>query len=118
MELSGKIKVLKIYAGESDRFEGTAIYDAIVREARTLGLAGATVYRGIMSFGASHSIHTIRNFALSADLPIVIEIVDEEAKIESFIPVVNELLNKSTKGGMVLTHEVEVHRYEKGEKYK
>lgn len=117
MELQGNAKLLRIYTGDSDKVHGKCLYECIVEEARKAGLAGATVYRGIMSFGASHSIHTMRIFALSGDLPVVIEIVDEEAKIRSFISEAEELMDKSKKGGLIFIEDVEVVRYVKGEKY-
>jgi len=117
MELKGKAKLLRIFTGDSDRVHGKCLYEAIIEAARKEGMAGATVHRGIESFGASHSIHTLKIFALSGDLPIVIEIIDSEENIQKFIPKVNELMNKSGKGGMVILEDVEVLRYKKGNKY-
>jgi PII-like signaling protein len=118
MELKGKAKLLRIFSGDSDRVYGKCLYEAIVEEARKAGMAGATVYRGIESFGASHSIHTLKIFALSGDLPVVIDIIDSEENIEKFIPLVNELMDLSGKGGLIITEEVNVVRYKTGEKYK
>jgi uncharacterized protein len=118
MELQGKAKLLRIFSGDSDRVHGKCLYEAIVEEARNVGMAGATVYRGIESFGASHSIHTLKIFALSGDLPIVIDIIDSEENIQKFIPLVNELMDRSGKGGLILTEDVDVIRYKTGEKYK
>ncbi|HNW49979.1 MAG TPA: DUF190 domain-containing protein [Prolixibacteraceae bacterium] len=118
MELKGKAKLLRIFMGDSDRVHGKCLYEAIIEEARKAGLAGATAYRGIESFGASHSIHTLKIFALSGDLPIVIDIIDQEENIEKFLPRLNELMDRSGKGGLVITEEVEVLRYQTGEKYK
>lgn len=117
MELKGKAKLLRIFSGDSDRVDGKPLYESIVEEARKLGLAGATVYRGIESFGASHSLHTLKVFALSGDLPIVIDIIDLEENIEKFIPKVNELMDKSKKGGLIITEDINVVRYKSGEKY-
>ncbi len=108
---------MKIYTGDSDRVHGMSLYEAIVQEARKAGLAGATAYRGIESFGASHSIHTLKMFALSGDLPIIIEIIDSEEKINNFLPTLNALMDKSGKGGLIITEEVKVLRYKQGEKY-
>ena len=118
MELNGKAVLLKIYIGESDRVGGKLLYEAIVEEARKSGMAGATVYRGVMSFGASHSIHTMKIFALSGDLPVVIDIVDAEANIKKFLPFLNEVMDKSKKGGLVITENIDVHRYKQGDKYR
>jgi PII-like signaling protein len=118
MELKGKALNLKIYCGESDKFEGQPLYEAIVFAARHAGLAGATSYRGIMSYGPSHSIHTIKVFALSSDLPIIVDIVDSEEQIMEFIPTAEKMMAVSGKGGMIITSEVSVYRYEPGKKLK
>lgn len=118
MKTSEKNGVVKIYVGESDKLNGRLLFEEIVIEARNAGLAGATVYRGIMSYGASHSIHTMKIFALSSDLPVIIEIVDAIEKLDEFIEKVNKLLNTSNKGGLITFQELSVVRYEKGEKYR
>lgn len=86
---------LRIYTGEYDRIEGAAAYDFIVKAAHARGLLGATVFRGSMGFGGHSEIHTAKILRLSEDLPIVVEIVDEPAKIELFC---NEVLVKMAKG--------------------
>ena len=118
MKISGKAGILKIYLGESDKIHGRPLFEEIVFEARKAGLAGATVYKGIMSFGASHSIHTQKIFALSGDMPVSIEITDNVEKLNEFLVTVNELLDQCKKGGLVTFQEVDVLRYEMGEKYK
>jgi PII-like signaling protein len=118
MELKGKALNLRIYCGESDKYEGQPLYEAIVFAARHAGLAGATSYRGIMSYGPSHSIHTIKVFALSSDLPIIIDIIDTEEKINEFLPTAEAMMNQSGKGGMITSSDVTVHRYEPGQKAK
>ena len=110
--------MLKIYLGESDKIHGRPLYEEIVFEARKTGLAGATVYKGIMSFGASHSIHTMKIFALSEDMPVSIEIIDTKKTLEKFAEKVSELMEHSKRGGLVTYQEVDVLRYEVGEKYK
>ncbi len=117
MKTSDKNGILKIYVGESDKINGRLLFEELVFEARNAGMAGATVLRGIMSYGASHSIHTMKIFALSSDLPVVIEIVDTIEKLDVFIPKMNMILNRSGKGGLVTFQELSVVRYEKGEKY-
>ena len=118
MKTSEKTGILKIYIGESDKINGRVLFEEIVFEARNAGLAGATVYKGIMSFGASHSIHTQKIFALSTDMPVAIEITDSKEKLNEFMKTVNELMDQSKKGGLVTFHEVDVLRYEMGEKYR
>jgi PII-like signaling protein len=118
MELKGKAKMLRIFTGDADRVHGKILYEAIIEEARKEGMAGATAYRGIESFGASQSNQTQKIFALSGDLPIIIDIIYTEENIEKFLPMLNELMDKSGKGGLIITEEVNVLRYKSGEKYK
>jgi len=118
MNLSEKTGILKIYVGDNDKVKGEHLSEKIVFEARKAGMAGATVFKGIMSFGASHSIHTIKIFALSSDLPVLIEIIDEIEKLDKFAEKVNELLDLSKKGGLITFQELDVVRYKTGEKYK
>ena len=118
MKISEKTGILKIYVGESDKIDGRVLFEEIVLQARAKGLAGATAYRGIMSYGASHSIHTQKTFALSSDLPVVIEIVDNIEKLDDFMESANKILEASTKGGLITFQELSVIRYKKGEKYR
>lgn len=118
MKISEKTGMLKIYVGESDKINGRILFEEIVFEARNAGLAGATVYKGIMSYGASHSIHTMKIFALSNDLPVIIEIIDNIDKLEEFTKTVNKIMELSKRGGMITFQDLSVLRYEKGEKYR
>lgn len=97
---------LRILCGEDDRWEGRPAYEAIVLKARELGLAGATVFRGSMGFGADSRIHTAKVLRLSEDLPILVEIVDARARIDALLPHVEAM----TSGGVVTLEEVEVLR--------
>ena len=117
MNKSEKTGILKIYVGDSDKVRGRQLSEEIVFEARKAGIAGATVFKGIMSFGASHSIHTLKIFALSSDLPVLIEIIDNIEKLDEFVNRINELLDQSKKGGLITFQEISVVRYKKGEKY-
>lgn len=116
MKLEGEGKLLRIFLGESDRSDHAMLYEAIVRNAREAGLAGATVFRGIEGFGAHSRIHTAKILRLSEDLPVLIEIVDTESKIRGFVPVVDRLFQSSRCGGMMSIETVEVIRYAPGEK--
>ncbi len=118
MKITGKAGVLKVYVGESDKVHGRALFEEIIFEARKAGIAGATAYKGIMSFGASHSIHTMKIFALSNDMPVSIEIIDNMEKLNEFLKTINKLMDKSKKGGLITFQELEVLRYEVGEKYR
>ena len=107
MELPQESVLLRIFIGESDRHAGLPLYEAIVLKSRELHLAGATVLRGAMGFGKSSRLHTSKILRLSADLPLVIEIVDEKAKIEAFLPVLDAMMG----GGMVTLENVRVIHY-------
>ena len=111
MELQGQSKLLRIFTGENDRIGHQALHEAILLSAKERGMAGATVLKGIMSFGASSHIHVARLIELSEDLPVVIEIVDRNEKIESFLPVVNDLFERCGRGGLVTVEKVDVLYY-------
>jgi len=99
--------LLRIHIGESDRYEHQPLYEAIVLKARASGLAGATVLRSPMGFGATSHLHTAKILRLSEDLPIIVEIVDARAKIDAFLPTLDAMMD----GGMVTMEEVSVIRY-------
>ena len=94
-------RLLRIFIGEFDKLGHQPLYEAIVFAARKQGLAGATVLKGIMSFGASSVVHTAKLIEIAADLPIVIEIVDTEDQVNAFVPVVSGLLEEAGRGGMI-----------------
>lgn len=108
MKLSGEAKLLRVFVGESDRWRGRPLYEAIVLEAKAKGLAGATVFKGFMGFGAHSRIHTAKILQLSEDLPVMVEIVDTPEKIEAFLPVLDGMV----KEGLVTVEKVEVIRYQ------
>jgi len=118
MNTSEKNGIIKVYMGETDKVHGRPLFEEIVFEARKAGIAGATVTKGIMSFGASHSIHTQKIFALSGNLPVIVEIVDNIEKLDEFVKTINELMDQSKKGGLVTFQEIDVLRYISGEKYR
>jgi uncharacterized protein len=107
MELPEDALLLRIFIGESDRYRRQPLYEAIVMKAREMQMAGATVLRGPMGFGASSRIHTAKIIQLSMDLPLVIEIVDTEEKINSFLPILDEMMS----GGLVTLEKARVIRY-------
>src|SRR5690242_9984580 len=107
MQIPHDATLLRIFIGESDRRNHQPLYEAIVLKARELHLAGATVLRGPMGFGKSSRLHTAKILRLSMDLPLVIEIVDSEEKIRSFLPVLDEMM----KGGLVTLEKVRVIHY-------
>lgn len=107
MKISEDGQLLRIFIGESDRWEGKPLYEAIILKAREMGLAGATMLRGLMGFGAASRIHTAKILRLSQDMPIVIEIVDSADKIDSLLPIVDEMVQE----GMVTVEKVRVIQY-------
>ena len=100
-------KLLRIFIGESDRWHHQPLYEAIVLKARELGLAGATVLRGPMGFGANSHLHTAKILRLSLDLPMVIEMVDAEEKINLLLPFLDEMVVE----GLVTIEDVRILKY-------
>ncbi|MBP8131008.1 MAG: DUF190 domain-containing protein [Candidatus Hydrogenedentes bacterium] len=107
MKLPWEAQLLRIFIGESDRHEGRPLYEVIVEMARKRGMAGATVLRGILGFGANSRIHTSKILRLSEDLPLVIEIVDKPERIEAFLPELDGLIEE----GLVTLEMVKVFAY-------
>ena len=114
MEALSEAKLLRVFIGESDKVLHVPLYEAIVREAKAAGLAGATAWRGLMGFGPSTRIRTAKILDLSADLPVVVEITDEEAQIAAFLPVLDRLFADSKSGGLVTLENVQIIRYRHG----
>lgn len=107
MTLPRNAKLLRIFIGEDAKFESKPLYEAIVLKARALHLAGATVLRGAVGFGHSSRLHTTKILALSQDLPLVIEIVDTQEKIDAFLPVLDAMMPS----GLVTLEQVQVLQY-------
>jgi PII-like signaling protein len=111
MEISGQAVLLRIFIGESDKIGHLPLFEKIVKEARSAGLAGATVLKGVLGYGATARIRTTKILDLSADLPLVIEIVDEEGKIEAFQQTLSELFEQADCGGLVTLENIRVVHY-------
>ncbi|MCW5862592.1 MAG: DUF190 domain-containing protein [Anaerolineae bacterium] len=107
MKLLTEARLLRVFIGESDKFEGRPLYQVIIERARRRELAGATVLRGYLGFGANSRIHTARVLRLSEDLPMVIEIVDEPERINAFVAELDEIIGE----GLVTLEKVEVILY-------
>lgn len=107
MKLPAEASLLRIFIGESDKVDGRPLYEIIVERARERGLAGATALRGFLGFGATSRIHTSRVLRLSADLPVVVEIVDAEQKIEAFLPELDAMIGE----GLVTLEKVRIVAY-------
>jgi PII-like signaling protein len=106
-KIASKAKRLRIYIGESDHWKRRSLYHAIVEKAKALDMAGATVFRGLMGYGANSRIHTASILALSSDLPIMVEIVDSEEYIAKLLPFLDEILEE----GLVIIDDIEVIKY-------
>ena len=107
MQIPKQAILLRVFAGEDSKFEGRPLYEAIVVKAREMHMAGATVLRGPMGFGKSSLIHTDKILRLSLDLPLVIEIVDSEEKINEFLPALDEMMDS----GLVTLEKLQVLQY-------
>jgi PII-like signaling protein len=107
MQIPRQAVLLRIFIGEDDRDDGHPLYESIVLKAREMHLAGATVLRGGMGFGHSSRLHTTKILRLSEDLPIVIEIVDSEEKINAFLPIIETIIGS----GLVTLEKVQVLQY-------
>ena len=107
MDIPEDAVLLRIFIGEGDSYCGRPLYEAIVLQAREMHLAGATVLRGPMGFGHSSRLHTAKILRLSADLPVVIEIVDSDARIQRFLPILDDMMNS----GLVTLEKAKVLRY-------
>ena len=107
MKILGQGKLLRIFIGENDRWHHQPLYEALVLKARELGLAGATVLRGPMGYGANSRLHTAKILRLSMDLPMVIEIIDTEEKINLLLPHLDEMVLE----GLVTLEDVQILKY-------
>ena len=111
MEISGQAVLLRVFIGESDKLGHLPLYEAIVRQAREEGLAGATVLKGVLGYGATARIRTQKILDLSSDLPLVVEIVDEEDKIAAFQNVLSDIFERAGGGGLVTLENIRVIHY-------
>jgi PII-like signaling protein len=111
MEITGQAVLLRVFVGESDKLGHSPLYEAIVKQARDADLAGATVLKGVLGFGATARIRTQKILDLSSDLSLVIEIVDEESKISAFQNVLSDLFEQAGCGGLVTLENVRVIHY-------
>lgn len=111
MEISGTAVLLRIFIGESDKIGHQPLHEVIVQQARQAGLAGATVLKGVLGYGATARIRTAKILDLSADLSMVVEIVDEAARVEAFQQLLSQLFEQANCGGLVTAEKVRVIRY-------
>jgi PII-like signaling protein len=107
MQLPKDAVLLRIFFGEADKYDGKPLHEAVVLKAREMHMAGATVLRGPMGFGHSSRLHTAKILRLSEDLPLIVEMVDTEDKVNAFLPVLDEMMGS----GLVTIEKVKVLRY-------
>jgi len=111
MKINSEGKLLKIFIGESDNYQGHPLYEVILRTVKERGLSGATVLRGIEGYGANSALRSTRLIDLSNDLPIVIEIIDEEENIQMILPLINQLIEKVNAGALLTLESVQIVKY-------
>jgi hypothetical protein len=111
MTLDRNSKLLRIFLGELDKYKGVPLYESIVLAAKKNGVAGATVFRGILSYGASSRIHATKLLDLSSDLPIIVEIVDTQEKIDDLIKIINPMIEEAGCGALITIEAAEVIHY-------
>lgn len=113
MKREEEAQLLRIFVGETDKWHNKPVYEQIVMEARKAKMAGATAFKGVMSFGSnSRKIHSAKVLRLSEDLPMIVEIVDKPEKIEEFLPIVHTIFEDADCGGLVTVERAHVIRYE------
>ena len=104
--------LLRVFVCEADKLNNDLLFEQIVFKAKESGLAGATVLHGIMSYGNSQRIHSVKLFDIATNLPVVIEIIDDKEKIDTFLPILEALIDKAACGGMITLEQVQVQRFE------
>jgi len=114
MENNSEARLLRIFISSTDHFKHVALYETVVFEARKFGLAGATVLKGVMGYGASSAISSSKLFEITEKLPMVIEIVDETAKIEAFTAYILPFFERAKKGCMITQEKIDILLYKKG----
>jgi PII-like signaling protein len=111
-KLEGRAKMVRVYIGEDDRWEGEPLHEAIVKKLRMMDIAGATVYRGLIGFGAQQRVHRSSFLGLSKDLPIMLSVIDTEEKIRGILPVLDEMVDE----GLIALSDVEIIKYTHSER--
>ena len=112
MKIHEEGRLLRIFIGENNQYEGKPLYEWIVLKARERGMAGATVLRGMMGFGANSRIHTTKILRLSEDLPVIVEIIDSQKKINEFIKLIDPVINE----GLVTLEQADIQFYRSSKK--
>ena len=118
MKIEGEAKLLRIFVGSSDKVGHQPLYEYIVFEAKRFGLAGASVIRGVMGFGANSVVHSAKILEMSEDLPIIVEIIDQSDKIDQFIVSIEKHFEDHKYGVLITTEKAHVIRYSSSKTHK
>lgn len=116
MKSDSKAKLLRIYISNTDKFKHTSLSETIVFAARRYGLAGATVLKGIMGYGSSGIIRSVRFWEITEKIPVVVEIIDEKEKIEEFMQILQPYFDKVNNGCLITSEDIEIKLYKTGKK--
>ena len=116
MKIGGEVKILRIYISNTDKFRHQPLYEMVVFAARRYGMAGATVFKGMMGFGSSSVIRSVRLWELTEKLPVVVEIVDEEKKIDDFLEKILPWFEKVPYGCLITSEKADVVLHKEGRK--
>ena len=114
MKIEGSGKLLRIYIGSNDRYGNVPLYEALIKKAKEMGMAGCTIIRGVQGFGASHNISKASILRLSENMPLLIEIVDTEERIRQALDEFRKMIDDGGKGVLMTLETVEILRYKKG----
>lgn len=116
MKNTVKAKRLRCYVGNTDKFKHSLLYEVIVFAAKRYGLSGATVFRGVMGYGSSSIVHSVKFWEIAEKLPVVVEIIDEKSKIDGFIRSITPWFDVIPKGFLITTEEVQIVMHKHGTK--
>jgi len=116
MEIKGEAKILRIYVSSTDRFKHDLLYETIVFAAKRYGLAGATVHKGVMGFGSSSKVYSVKFWEITEKLPVVVEIVDESEKVEKFVETIKPWFEKLRYGCLITIEKADIVLYKSGTK--
>jgi uncharacterized protein len=111
MKIEGEAKLLRIFVGSTDKVNNTPLFEFIVYTAKRYGLAGATVLRGVMGYGANSMVHSAKILAISEDLPVIIEIIDSSEKIDGFVSSIEKYLDNLKFGVLITSEKVHIVKY-------
>ncbi len=116
MEIKGEAKVLRIYISNTDKAEHASLYEAIAFEAKRYGMAGTTVYKGVMGYGASLELHSDKFWEITEKIPVIVEIIDESEKIDNFVSEILPWIKSLPKGCLIISQKIDIVLSKQGTK--